>query len=344
VTSKGETLSALKLAKLSVEKLTELGVPPTPSIYTIWYHYFSDSIPELRRAIDTRFESGLPVDEDFCLEVFDRFFGLAAEGAFLSDVSNQLDQLMEKATELLSQSEQSAAAFGETLEDASTDLSETDAGAGALDIIQGVVVATREMQERSKEMESRLASSSAEISQLRSEVEKSRQEAATDGLTGLANRKSFDIRIREEVAAAQDENYDLCLLFLDVDHFKAFNDNHGHQMGDQVLKHLASSLMSGLKGRDVAARYGGEEFAVILPQTSLDDAIGLGNAIRVQIGKKKIVNRRSGKDLGSVTVSIGASQYVFGENLDVWIDRADKALYAAKSQGRDRILSERDIA
>ena len=130
---------------------------------------------------------------------------------------------------------------------------------------------------------------------------------------------------------------------LDIDFFKKFNDNFGHQLGDQVLKLLGVILTDGIKGQDTAARYGGEEFVVILPKTLLIDAMGLANNIREKLESRAIVNKVTGKKLGAITMSIGVSQYVYGEPLAQLIHRADRALYAAKHAGRNQVLSEKDL-
>ncbi len=178
---------------------------------------------------------------------------------------------------------------------------------------------------------------------MREEVEETRREATTDGLTGLANRRLFDLRVREDVNRAADTEEDLCLLMLDIDHFKKSNDTFGHLIGDHVLKLLATILRAGLKGKDLAARYGGEEFGVLLPQTNLNNAVKVAEGIREQISKKKVVNRSTGQDLGKITLSVGVSRFRPGEHMNDFIERADMSLYAAKKSGRNKVLSEDDL-
>ena len=199
------------------------------------------------------------------------------------------------------------------------------------------------MEKHTYALEKRLASTSDEVVQLRKEIEISRREASTDGLTGLANRKLFDLTMRETASHAMESGDSLCLLMLDIDFFKKFNDNYGHQTGDKVLKLLALVLTESIKTHDVAARYGGEEFVVVMPGSDLDDALVVGELIRDRIAKKNIVNRTTGKKLGGTTPSVGAAIYVPGEALTDFIERADIALYTAKQTGRNRVVSEKDI-
>ena len=131
----------------------------------------------------------------------------------------------------------------------------------------------------------------------------------------------------------------LSLLMVDIDFFKKFNDEHGHQIGDEVIKLVARVLQSSIKGQDVAARYGGEEFSIILPDTSIQNAVSVGEHIRKSMASRKIVRRNSGKTFGNITLSIGAAQYEPGEAMSALIERADAALYQAKEGGRNRVMA-----
>jgi diguanylate cyclase len=143
--------------------------------------------------------------------------------------------------------------------------------------------------------------------------------------------------------SAMEVGENLCLVMIDIDHFKRFNDTYGHPMGDQVLRLVARVIADNVKGRDTPARYGGEEFAVILPNTSLADAATVAEQLRRAVSKRRVTRRDTMQDLGSVTMSLGVSQFRPGEQLQHFIDRADAALYQAKRAGRDRVLSELDV-
>jgi diguanylate cyclase len=129
---------------------------------------------------------------------------------------------------------------------------------------------------------------------------------------------------------------------MDIDHFKAFNDNYGHQTGDQVLRLVAVTLKSNIKGRDHAARYGGEEFAAILPDTDVRGARLIAEKIRKAVHAKELLKRSTNQKLGRITVSIGAAQVQREESLHELIERADACLYAAKRAGRNRVICETD--
>ena len=151
-----------------------------------------------------------------------------------------------------------------------------------------------------------------EIDGLRQNLQTAWSEARTDGLTGLANRRHFDQALRTAAAQAIEHGTPACVVLADIDHFKQFNDIHGHAFGDQVLKLVAGLLRHNVKGRDLVARYGGEEFAVILPATRLNDAFGLADRLRELVSCRQIKLKDRAQSLGRVTMSIGVSEFARG--------------------------------
>jgi diguanylate cyclase len=136
-------------------------------------------------------------------------------------------------------------------------------------VTQRILAETRQMQDVNTQLEEQLAASRDDIATLQRDLEEVRLESMLDPLTKIFNRKSFDEGLLKNFAEASEKGIPLCLMLLDIDHFKKFNDTWGHQTGDQVLRLVAMTLKSNIKGKDIAARYGGEEFAAILPETDL---------------------------------------------------------------------------
>jgi diguanylate cyclase len=128
----------------------------------------------------------------------------------------------------------------------------------------------------------------------------------------------------------------------DIDRFKAFNDTYGHLTGDQVLRLAAMCVRQNVKGQDIAARYGGEEFAVILPRTTLGQALTVADQIRRGVMSKELMKRSTNENLGRITVSIGVAAYRPGDTGQTLIERADACLYAAKRTGRNKVMCETD--
>jgi two-component system chemotaxis family response regulator WspR len=162
--------------------------------------------------------------------------------------------------------------------------------------------------------------------------------AALDSLTGIANRRRFDEAMKTEWSRMQRDRKPLSLLMCDVDHFKRYNDTFGHLPGDLCLKKTAALLTQHLKRpADLAARYGGEEFAIVLPETDLEGALVVANGCRRHL--EALGMEHPGSDHGIVTLSIGVASVVpsRASTLEQLILRADKALYEAKTNGRNRV-------
>ena len=168
-------------------------------------------------------------------------------------------------------------------------------------------------------------------------MEKLQRLAITDGLTKLHNSRSFYSQLEVEVDRFNRYKHPLSLLLLDIDHFKEYNDNYGHLEGDKVLVKISQLIKACLRKLDTAYRYGGEEFTVILPETSGEEAVLVAERIRKTVGAEKF-KPEPGKQLG-ITISIGAAQYSPEEQLSTFIQRADKAMYLSKQQGRNRVTA-----
>lgn len=171
--------------------------------------------------------------------------------------------------------------------------------------------------------------------QLSESVERSRnleREANTDALTGLLNRRWLDNSMPRFVARHQHAQKPLSVLILDIDHFKRFNDAHGHAIGDAVLTLVAQTAWKCLRPTDLAARYGGEELVVILPETPLEGARIAAERVRAAVHSSRLPNLEC-----SISVSIGAATLLEGEQAAGLLKRADERLYLAKERGRNRV-------
>lgn len=195
-----------------------------------------------------------------------------------------------------------------------------------------VAAAIAKMLEANEKLQSRLEEAEQKIQTQAEELRTHETEARTDALTKLANRRAFDQSIEYNLEKFRKERVPFSMILLDVDHFKKFNDTHGHQAGDQVLRVVGRTLKAVVKKTDAPCRYGGEEFAIVLPST--DASQGRIAAERVRKAIEAAVVSFEGKDL-RVTASIGLAEIAGGEQVDQLIRRADDAVYAAKDDGRN---------
>jgi diguanylate cyclase (GGDEF)-like protein len=209
----------------------------------------------------------------------------------------------------------------------------------ALEILSRQVVAQLELHRVALELKQEIANRDVYLEQLQGyqlELEKTNRDlqraSLTDGLTGIANRAAFDRRLEEEVYRAKRYKTELSLVMIDVDKFKEYNDSFGHPAGDAVLQEVARLLRSRARPSDLVARYGGEEFAVILTTTGRDSARSVAESLRATIEGGVFPHR-------AITVSAGLA--ALGGQIadpDTLLQTADKALYAAKRAGRNRVV------
>ena len=245
---------AAEYARKAFSLMEKQKISFNPNNFTIWYHYYSGADVELKRTLDILLDNKREITAGVSTEIYQKFFTLEHEEAVLNQAATKLESEIGKVLEKLSEVGDGAAEYGKTLETISGDLGDEGDTGDLKSIITGVITATREMEQRNRSLEGELNSSSEEINRLKTDLELMRHEATTDALTGIANRKKFDEEMRRTVTEAMEVGTDLCLVMMDIDHFKNFNDTYGHQVGDQVLKLLANTLKGGTKGQDTAAR------------------------------------------------------------------------------------------
>jgi diguanylate cyclase (GGDEF)-like protein len=206
--------------------------------------------------------------------------------------------------------------------------------------LNGRLLVFREITERKvverklRNANNRMQAQLIEIGLLQSQL---REQAIRDPLTNLFNRRYLEETLDRELARAAREGYPVCIIMLDIDHFKRINDAHGHEAGDFVLKALSDVLASQSRRGDFACRFGGEEFIVVMPNISMDVALERAEALRQTLNSLRVPFQNT---LLTVTISMGvASHPTNGITRDAILRAADKAMYAAKNAGRDHILS-----
>ena len=326
-------------SKQAMDKIHELKLAPIPKNYELWFVYFAKGHPEAVHAVDLLLQSEKDITDDACLETYERFLNENKEDEQVQEAGNKIQATIKDVAGRMTDLKSATSNYSQALEEATGKLSADMKPEDIKATLDGVIDNTQDMMKRNLELEAELERSSQEMDVLRKDLESARKQALTDGLTNLANRKAFDAEIERVIQNAEAESETFTLLLMDIDHFKAFNDDFGHQVGDQVLRLVAKCLTDGVKGRDFAARYGGEEFALILPQTNLQFAMKVADSLRIAVEGKELVNRNTGEKLGRITLSGGAAEFVSGEKPEDVVERADTALYIAKNNGRNQIAA-----
>lgn len=196
-----------------------------------------------------------------------------------------------------------------------------------------VLAAATALIKANGQLETELAHTKHEIELQQQRLESTMVVARTDPLTNVANRRAYDGALREHFGRFQTDATPLCLFMLDVDHFKKFNDQFGHQAGDEILRGVARTLQQTMRDTDLVARYGGEEFCVLLPGATQDEAKVAAERARVAIEEARF--EFEGSEL-RVTASVGLAWALPDELSGTLVKRADEALYEAKRNGRNR--------
>ncbi len=316
-----------------MDKIAALGLEPTPQMFELWFRYFQGD-PEIKRAINAH--PGI-LDETACYLFYKRFLSETARSDAIKTISDRIQQAVGDLAGTIDSVKSMTSDYTGSLNVVSEKIKKAKTLEELGDAVSSIVEDTSRMLQKNQNLEVELTNSSTQVAELKKNLDNVRREALTDGLTGLSNRKAFDKQIREWVGDSAAGGGELCLLMLDIDHFKSFNDTYGHQVGDQVLRLVARTLVDGIKGADFAARFGGEEFAIIFPNTPASAAERVADSLRRAVENKEVVNKSNNKSLGRITFSGGIAQYVKGETITNFIDRADAALYEAKHSGRNCI-------
>ena len=326
-----------------------------PVSYAVWYAYVADVNSPLHKALDAHVAVHGVLDEAATDTLYRRFLAKSSD--------DTTAHVSEGVTKLLDGMQASAAAAGDQTARYGHSLQRLSAALGPADdklsmaatppaALDEVLEHTRQMQAALARLQKELADSQCEIGNLRDEVRRARHESLVDALTTLANRRAFDRRLLSCLAAdaavlgRPQLGAPVSLLMIDIDHFKRINDSYGHAFGDQVLRAVAQVLKALTPEGGLAARVGGEEFALLLPGMPLAQAQDLAEKLRITVAASRIRRKNSDAD-ERITVSLGVAQYLqqTGTNgLAVdeapadFVDRADRARYAAKQAGRDRVM------
>jgi diguanylate cyclase len=168
------------------------------------------------------------------------------------------------------------------------------------------------------------------------EIDRTRREARTDVVSGVANRKGFDESLQWLLAHSHRSGDPFTLILADMDRFKWINDTHGHQTGDQVLERMGALLKSSLRNEDIVARYGGDEFGILLPRTDYETGAKIAARLRAEIYRSTFPVGTRGEQ-GVVSLSLGVTTVLEGDTVESIIHRADRALYKSKEMGRNRV-------
>jgi len=332
---------AVRYLKLTLPEMSKREIPTTPENYAVWYEYTAGTNHDLKQSIDALIKANMEFSDKVNENLYQKFIGSGQQTA-IAEIRDSVRQVINDLLAQISTEGDGLGDYAKTLESFSEKVSDTSNSGSVNLLITELLIETKKREEATHNLQSSLDTMAQEMMQLRQEVARLNDEASTDALTKVCNRRAYDIAIERAVSTSKMNSTRLCLLMLDIDHFKQFNDQFGHVVGDKVLRFVAAMLQKHVKGNDTVARFGGEEFAVILPETDYTDALSVAENARKRISAQVLSDSAENIKLGSVNVSVGVAQYRYGESPEEFIHRADKCLYQAKNTGRNRVVGEGD--
>jgi diguanylate cyclase len=332
---------ATVVAEKAMQSLAQHRVPPTPNNFHTWFKYSLGTSPDLKRSIDILVGNKRKFDTTTNHDLFATYVApQPSDDTDLNNISQQLHTVMASARQFLTAAIDDNRSQIRAMNDVAH---QSDVGVDPKLLVESLLNELAKAVTRATKLEASFVESTRELDVIRDSLNKSEERAKTDALTGLPNRHALDDFFRKAQISAMEKGEPLSVLLIDIDHFKSFNDNFGHGVGDQVLRLMANVLRERVRDIDLPARYGGEELVAVLPEADLASCEAVAERIRRSISECRITRRSTGELLPSITVSIGVGQFQLGESMADLIDRCDRALYLAKKRGRNRVVTENDL-
>ena len=329
-----------ELLRLALPLMARQSAALHPISYTLWYEHVAGINPPLSNVLEASLAGKLPLGEDDVYDLHARYI-VARDMEVLDRLQRKLRGVLEEAAQAAAAAVEDSGQFEAALRDTRTRLT----GASSLESVHAIIAElareTTRMHSATEAVHQKLETRAREVEHLTRQLEQAKTEALLDPLTGLKNRRGFELAVKE-LTTSGNPFKGAALVLADIDHFKQINDKHGHLLGDKILRVIGATLQANIKGRDIAARPGGDEFAILLQQTPLMGARALAEQIRTAVAAGRIRRADSKEQPGSVTLSIGVAAGGDDDTLESLLARADAALYAAKRAGRNRVSVDGD--
>lgn len=331
-------LESAENLKKAVPLMMKYKVPTTPLNYALWYTYVANDVPVLNEKLDVLLEKNATCPPIQAESLYREFVADKTESDTWA-LRNGIDKMLLQLDKSLIDTHKDTDEFQRTFKQTFDDINKVEQEGLS---VEEVIVLLKKLQGDSKNMHrstaffsNSLQKAKGEIESLKEQLEKSQKQAFYDSLTGLLNRHAFDTELS---AYLDSDTKGLCLILADIDHFKNFNDQWGHLLGDQVLKAVGRKLNDSMRDGASAYRFGGEEFAIVIPKSQLRIARHLAESIRRSIERISLQDKRTGQTINNITASFGVVEYQANDSLINLIARADEFLYQAKKLGRNRVL------
>lgn len=329
---------AARNLKKAVPLMLKHQIPTTPTNYALWYAYVGEQTPALNKQLDIiveQYQTCPPVNS----ELLYREFVSDPVELDVIDMRQNLEAMATELSQSLKDTNLDATQFQTRIDSNFDKLNRIEEEGVSLEkmlgLVRNLVKESDDIRSSTEFFTGQLSKAQQEIEALKLQLKQSEKDVLFDALTGILNRRAFDDDFKGILNQSPDGT---CLILVDIDHFKVFNDNYGHQLGDQVLKAVAKRLSEACRDGVKIYRYGGEEFAVLLPNNQLRTARHLAEAMRRSLEKVSLKDRRKDTRINNITASFGVAQWQRTMTHAQLIEQADKLLYEAKRLGRNRVM------
>jgi diguanylate cyclase len=332
------------VARKVLMMLSEYKISLYPENYLVWFDYVIGANKDLEKDINRIISDGKCFSDEINEELYLKHFGNDdSQLRLVATAQKEIQKILKDVLDEILYTHHFTADYRDKLEGFTAQLKEEKELDEIHEIVSEIIHVTVEVIQASEQLKEHLEETASKSEKLQHELKRAQHEILIDPLTSLYNRKAFDKQISNFMKTFQDEGKLFSLVMIDIDHFKKFNDQHGHLMGDQVLKFMGRLLSKELKGKDYVGRYGGEEFYILMEDASMDNAFIVAEKIRKSLTGFQLKYVETGQALGRITISAGVAAVKNNDTAESLIKRADDALYLAKQSGRNSVKSERDL-
>ncbi|MDX5929745.1 GGDEF domain-containing protein [Acidiphilium acidophilum] len=312
--------------------LAEHDILPSPDNYSVAFSYIEGRSLDLVQSMRQLLKNGKRLtDLDLCSIDCNR--PSMPQQVCHTSVNQELQAVVETLLNNINEAGEGMSRFGEALQTNLGSLQDVPPPVALHIIAASMLASTRTIMAQNAVLQSRLQTTLAETVSLRDQLDQRRQDALLDPLTGLFNRRALNDHTAETLS--ESSNQSVCIIIVDIDHFKKINDNYGHLVGDVYIQNVAAIIKSNIRVEQTAYRFGGEEFVVLAPGATRDIAIKTGEKIRKALSKMRLRRNSENTDLLPISASIGIAELIPGESGAQLFARADHALYNAKHRGRN---------
>ncbi|UAA39271.1 GGDEF domain-containing protein [Paraneptunicella aestuarii] len=334
--SKNDLEKSFNILKKTVPLMLKHKMPAIPTNYALWYTYAANETPSLNESMDGILAQISTLSNARAEEMYRNYVADKQEVSPWQ-LRQNIEAMLLEISQTVQDTKSDTHVFRSAMDGCLDDLEKVEKEGWSVEEVMGLVRNlvndAQEIRRSTLNFSAALTSAEKEIAQLRAELQQTQKHALYDSLTGLCNRRFFDDELQSMM-----HHTPLCLIIVDVDHFKKFNDTHGHVMGDKVLKAVAKKLQQSCRDGAQAYRFGGEEFAILIPTDNITRALHVAEVMRRSIEKIQLKDKRTGQTIGGITASFGVSQADEKMQISDFIETADKHLYEAKNLGRNRVM------